>query len=199
MRKRDAFDPMFKAIRPAVLERDKNQCAKCGYAASIEVHHVNGYEDCRFEMLRTLCYRCHLIAPMGEEYWEWEKSGQNGWESAVDFIVKKTPDASRDLVIEVLRLIDPALDKRRKTLAADARRSIRKSTGRCEGQKPYGHHATEAEPLRFICEKAGQGHTPTDIAKILNADGVPSRRGAKWYPMVVSRILAAHPPLCAVK
>lgn len=76
---RGSFMADYNAVRGSVLERDGHACVKCGFRRGLEVHHVNGYEDFTADNLRTLCYMCHCVAPMGDEYWPWEKSGGDGW------------------------------------------------------------------------------------------------------------------------
>lgn len=63
--------------RKAVISAANGLCVKCG-AAYDEVHHVYGRKIASTEMLRPLCQPCHLLlAPNGDPYWEWEKSGSS--------------------------------------------------------------------------------------------------------------------------
>jgi DNA invertase Pin-like site-specific DNA recombinase len=71
-----------------------------------------------------------------------------------------------------------------------SRQSAKAVKGRCEGQKPYGHHEGEAEILEFIRERGlCRGDSPTAIARMLNDEGCKPRSGKKWHPYAVSRIL----------
>ena len=97
----------YVKIRPAILNRDMHRCCKCRETTRLEVHHINGSEtDNRAENLRTLCYFCHLVAPVGEGYWEWEATGEAGWDKLARHIFAKIlprfPEASTE---EVARLI----------------------------------------------------------------------------------------------
>jgi len=47
----------------------------------------------------------------------------------------------------------------------------------------------EAEVVRRIYTLREQGHTLQEIANILNAEGVPTKRGGAWYPGTVRYIL----------
>lgn len=49
--------------------------------------------------------------------------------------------------------------------------------------------AEEAETVRRIYALRKQGYTLQDIADILNAEGVPTKRGGFWYPGTVRYIL----------
>lgn len=88
MRARDAHMSRFAAARPEALRRSGGRCVKC-FAMAAEVHHVNGYEDNRVEMLQPLCYFCHLVAPMGNEYWVWLKSGPSGESTVYDHVMRE--------------------------------------------------------------------------------------------------------------
>ena len=69
-----------------------------------------------------------------------------------------------------------------------ARNRKRAETGRCEGQKPYGHTAVEQRVVSRITELSGM---PTRaIADTLNAEGLPTRSGGKWRHSVVAAILS---------
>lgn len=64
--------------RKAAIEYYGNECVKCGFNMLIEVHHVNGTGDREINNLQPLCKWCHLLAPMGEEYWDWLAEGESG-------------------------------------------------------------------------------------------------------------------------
>lgn len=70
-----------------------------------------------------------------------------------------------------------------------ARQRTRAGDGRCEGAKPYGHHSGEGAVLAKMRELRTAGVHCAGIAARLNAEGVKPRRGARWYPMSVGRIL----------
>jgi len=63
--------------------------------------------------------------------------------------------------------------------------------GRCEGRKPFGHYEGEQAILDRIRELQAQGLNYERCAKELNAQGVTTRSGGKWYPATIRRILLA--------
>lgn len=65
--------------RKEALKRHGEECLKCGSDERVEVHHVYGVERRDPEAHRPLCHWCHLVAPMGDEYWDWEENGKPGW------------------------------------------------------------------------------------------------------------------------
>jgi DNA invertase Pin-like site-specific DNA recombinase len=75
-----------------------------------------------------------------------------------------------------------------------ARERKRAQRGRCEGAKRYGELAGEREVLERMRALREGGATLTAIAETLNADGVRPRRGTKWFPMAVGRILSRTGP-----
>ncbi len=70
-----------------------------------------------------------------------------------------------------------------------ARERQRKREGRCEGAKRYGTKPGEAETLKRIQVLRSAGQSPLAIAKTLNDSGVPPRRGTKWHPFTIGRML----------
>jgi DNA invertase Pin-like site-specific DNA recombinase len=75
-----------------------------------------------------------------------------------------------------------------------ARIRQRRTTGRCEGRKPFGTLTGEADVLRRMRQlrrkpRGGERLSFAAIADRLNADGVPTRTGKPWAPAVVFRIL----------
>jgi hypothetical protein len=61
-------------------------------------------------------------------------------------------------------------------------------TGRCEGAKPYGTLAGEAEVLERMKELRSSGTAFDKIALQLAAEGQP-RRGKKWHGFAINTIL----------
>lgn len=71
-----------------------------------------------------------------------------------------------------------------------ARERKKAKTGRCEGQKPFGHYAGENAILDRIRLEWAAGGTYTSIARELNAKRIPTRKpGARWSAMTVLRII----------
>jgi len=76
----------------------------------------------------------------------------------------------------------------------NARKLKRAAAGRCEGRKPFGSHPGELRTLARIKElsrkpKGRDPRTPGQIAKILNAEGLPSRSGKPWSKQAVAGIV----------
>jgi DNA invertase Pin-like site-specific DNA recombinase len=73
-----------------------------------------------------------------------------------------------------------------------ARNRMKEKNGRCEGQKPFGFYPTEASVLVEMIELRDAGYNASQIARELNRKEIPSRRGGKWHPFSVGRILEAQ-------
>ncbi len=77
-----------------------------------------------------------------------------------------------------------------------ARQRIKKATGRCEGQPPFGATEQERATIALICDYRRQGMSPTQISRTLNTTGIKPRaatragRETSWHPPMVARILA---------
>jgi hypothetical protein len=76
-----------------------------------------------------------------------------------------------------------------------ARQRARARDGRCEGAKPFGPRPGEAEVLARIKAMQAAGETGYTIANRLNAEGVAPRRGKRWHPYAVDRIIARASPM----
>jgi DNA invertase Pin-like site-specific DNA recombinase len=73
-----------------------------------------------------------------------------------------------------------------------ARQRMKATTGRCEGQKPYGFHPGEAAVLEEILrQRDTERRSAKAIAEHLNDDCIAPRRGKAWHPHVVAKILRA--------
>lgn len=77
-----------------------------------------------------------------------------------------------------------------------ARQRVRRTTGRCEGVKPYGTLPGEAEGLAMLRQlarkpKGKPARSHAAIAAELTARGVPTRKGRPWRPSSVGAILRA--------
>lgn len=80
-----------------------------------------------------------------------------------------------------------------------ARDRCRRTTGRCEGRKPFGSHPGENETLSIILNmrrgRRGQGRRSFgSIAAALNEQGVATRKGGAWHPATVQKIVRARAP-----
>ena len=87
-----------------------------------------------------------------------------------------------------------------------ARQKVKKETGRCEGQKPYGATPQEAEILKRVrymrrSSKYQSGMTYQAIADKLNEEGIATKRGRQWTPVLritsynvcYTKLLRHHP------
>jgi DNA invertase Pin-like site-specific DNA recombinase len=71
-----------------------------------------------------------------------------------------------------------------------ARQRKRSRTGECEGAKRFGFYEGESVALDKMRHLRAEGLGYDSIATKLNDEGVKTRRGAKWHPYTVSKILA---------
>ena len=186
---RNRYQTKYTEVRSLVLERDKNMCVKCATGIRLEVHHVNGYNDNNIKNLQTLCYRCHLVAPMGGEYWKWLDSGVNGLAMATLAVGQKVRDCADKNDEQFGQLIQNAIvefDKNKSSIRLKAARDrIRRETGKCEGRKAYGEITREIAGLDRIKKLARKPRGAKlrscgVIAQLLNAEGVPSRTAKPW-------------------
>lgn len=99
-------------------------------------------------------------------------------------------DPSRTLVRQVFGAISQYERSMIVSKLRAARQRMRTKTGRCEGRKPFGMREGEPEIIARMKELADQGLNYTHIAAVLNAEGLPTRTGSKWFPATVSRTLA---------
>lgn len=187
---RGKFMAQYNAVRPGVLARDGSACVKCGHAVGLETHHVNGYTDFSPANIRTLCYFCHNVAPMGDEYWDWERDGVDGWTQCEDFIVSRLPQIDRCLLRLSLEAVEDYRSVFRIFDAQLTRKEIRVATGRCEGRKPFGTRPGEAEAIAFMRQYRSAGETFASIADLLNKSIHKTRTGKPWIGAVVCKILA---------
>ena len=70
-----------------------------------------------------------------------------------------------------------------------ARVRMRKSTGSCEGRKPYGSRDGEAKVISRILALRKAGAAMDTIADTLNVERLAARSGGQWYGSTVRNIL----------
>ncbi len=102
-------------------------------------------------------------------------------------------DPTRKLLRQIMGAIaeyDRAMIVLKMRTARDRKRA---STGRCEGRKPYGFRPGEAKTRERIRTLRRAGASLQSICDTLNAEGVRTRLGRFWFPMVVARIAARRP------
>jgi len=70
-----------------------------------------------------------------------------------------------------------------------ARQRMRAKAGRCEGRKPYGTFAGEADTLARMMTLRTEGASYQRIADTLTIEGRKPRYGDRWNPIVINRVL----------
>ncbi len=71
-----------------------------------------------------------------------------------------------------------------------ARQRIRARNGKCEGRKAFGELPGEEKILSLMIAWKASGLNRAEVADCLNREGHPSRRGGRWKPSTVAKILA---------
>lgn len=192
MTARDTHDPGFRKVRKLVLDRDDNRCVKCGSSIDLEVHHTEGYKHNEPEFLATLCFLCHLVAPMGKErFAQWLLLGESGIDVLQHRLRKKgLKNLNAEKVLAFYSaLTEMGFEFTNKRLRW-AREHVRAGGVRCEGRKPYGDREGELENVRLIRELREQGYKYAGISSTLNSRGIRTRAGKFWTGVQVKRILA---------
>ncbi len=190
--RRGRLENAFKSVRTSIVERDGNRCVKCGSSLSLEVHHIEGYRHNEPELLITLCYLCHGVAPMGKEQFNrWLQSGERGIDVFQQRMTKNGfKDVTPGLIIGFCSTLMEFGFELRKSQLRNAREYTRSQTGHCEGIRPYGAFPGEAEVLELILQKRNRGMLADDIASDLNTNGNLSRKGKSWRASTIRKILA---------
>ena len=70
-----------------------------------------------------------------------------------------------------------------------SRDRMKRDTGRCEGRKPFGFRAGEVQTIAQLREWRAAGETYESIAALADAAGLTTRRGGKWGPTTICKIL----------
>ena len=114
-------------------------------------------------------------------------------DSGVD-LTTGNDDPTRTLIRQVLGAVSQFEKSMIVLKLRAARERTKRKTGRCEGRKPYGFFAGEPEIIQKIKRlyRKPQGEKRKGfyvIANQLNAEGVPTRTGAKWSGVLVKSIL----------
>jgi DNA invertase Pin-like site-specific DNA recombinase len=101
-----------------------------------------------------------------------------------------TDDPSRKLVRQIMGAV-AEYDRTMIVLKTRAaRQRIRASGKRCEGRKPFGFFEGEQAVIDRIIEFNKAGLNYSNVAEKLNALGIHTRSGGRWYPANISRVLA---------
>lgn len=70
-----------------------------------------------------------------------------------------------------------------------ARQRMKSRTGRCEGSKPFGALKGQQATIERILSLRSAGMAVDTIAETLNAEGLKSKTGGKWYGSSVRNVL----------
>jgi hypothetical protein len=70
-----------------------------------------------------------------------------------------------------------------------ARQRMKARTGRCEGSKPFGTADGHRPVIDRILSLRSAGMAVDTIAETLNAEGLMSKTGGKWYGSSVRNVL----------
>jgi hypothetical protein len=191
-RPRGEYEPAFKSLRQTILTRDGNRCVKCGSTLALEVHHIEGYRRNEPELLVTLCYLCHGVAPMGRrEFDQWMLLGESGTDVLRRRLISNGfRSISRAQVLMFCQTLNDFGYELRASQLRHARQNMKATTGRCEGRKPFGSKPGEAAGLDRIIAMHKTGTKAEEIATQLNAANVPTRGGKPWRASVIRKILA---------
>lgn len=191
MANRDEYNAAFQTVRPKILARDRNCCVKCKSTLSLEVHHIEGYTHNEPELLATLCYLCHGVAPMGKEHFEqWLVIGETG----VDILKKRMAAAglSKMNCADIEKFCGVLIKFGYETSnlkLKTARDRLEKAGLITYGRKPYGARPGEAEILQKMIELGSCGKSSEFVARELNIAGLSTRYGKPWHTSTVAKIL----------
>ena len=99
-------------------------------------------------------------------------------------------DPMKEAMVLIQGVFAQAEKKRLVLKLRGARAAKRAKGGRCEGAKPFGQTEEERRIIATIKKlrrkpKGGRARSYRVVAEILNANGVPARRGGKWYASTV--------------
>ncbi|MBL4702619.1 MAG: hypothetical protein JKX85_15335 [Phycisphaeraceae bacterium] len=94
-------------------------------------------------------------------------------------------DPTRTLIRQVLGAVSQFEKSVLVAKLKAARDRKRRKTGRCEGQKPFGHRPGEQDTLAMMKQlrrkpRKGERRSFAAIAKALNDKGRPCRKAAAW-------------------
>lgn len=98
-------------------------------------------------------------------------------------------DPSRKLMRQILGAFAEYERRMIVTKLRCARQRRKAKTGRCEGQLPFGSSADEQQTVVRMRELRQKGRSYAAIANQLDAEGHHTRRGGRWNPVVVNRVL----------
>lgn len=129
---------------------------------------------------------------------DFRKLGVKVVSAEADYDLTQDDDPTRTLVRRIMSAISDYEKSSIVTKLRKARERKKAKTGRCEGQKPFGHYEDEKAALAYILDGAGDGASAGQIAAEMNrriAAGeveLRPRRGSTWNRGTVHKIIKAN-------
>lgn len=188
---RTKYEPAYKAIRAAILERDGYHCLKCDSTLALEVHHTEGHRHNEPDLLATLCYLCHGVAPMGKvEFDIWMLRGRSGTDVLRERLVENgLTNLSLDEILIFCRTLSDFGYELRVSQLRKARENRKAVDGKCEGKVAYGDYTEERPTFQEILRLRQSGMNCEQIAAELNRRGMLARSGKPWHGSTLRKIL----------
>lgn len=196
------------ADREGNFDAKEALCFACGMIEECERAHIlarcDGGDD-GVDNLHMLCRVCHKVSEglSGDGYWLWLDSWTFRDRTMHELFAAGLPVASMMAAPEKdwTSLIAAVTDSRRRRTfqeqAAAARAEKAEQGGYAYGSPPFGFQAVEGElvpdpdeapTLERIAELRGAGRSLREIARTLEEEGRPPKRGTRWHPESLRRI-----------
>jgi len=210
MRKND----FSQVTKKNALRRAGYKCERCWTKRDLEFHHkipLTKGGDSSLENCIVLCHNCHNIAPKDPFLFEkiflrfasMKELIQHYHADDEDHVIKLL---SRELGLEYKELknrIETDPMSHVDTIKHGMRKRV-KSIGHSGFNIPYGYYydsemlkviSNEAEIIRKIYKWYLEGVSMGEIAKMLNSNEIPTKRGGLWAKKTISTILK-NPVYC---
>jgi len=110
----------------------------------------------------------------------------------------ESKDPSRKTIRGILALVNEYDREMTVDRLAAGRQAKAARGGYAQGALPYGYRSAKGKLVPVPAEQralakmkslAARGVPTREIVRVLNAEGIPSKRGGQWQPAVVARIL----------
>lgn len=129
---------------------------------------------------------------------EFRRLGVRVIDCEADLDLTHDDDPSKVLIRQILQAVAQFEKSSIVKKLRRARERKKAKTGRCEGQKPFGHYPDEKPTLDVILRMAAEGDTASQIAYVLNQphnlERHRPRRGSRWNRGTVYKIIKSHHP-----
>lgn len=159
MTRREMAEAQYRRNRRVVLRAANHLCVKCGEKAD-EVHHVYGREVGDVEKLRPLCQPCHrLLAPNGDEYWEWERTGKSARQFIEDGVLALieakgldiSQEARREAAAQIATTLLKMMPRTSDLTVAGMARAV--AAGKTLGRRSQKAKETHEAEMEFLMER----------------------------------------------